>query len=65
MHALTPSLREKQSAPYPGYLSWTVNVFECQWRSPRRYESVITVASQGEPGASATGGRLHGWRDPP
>jgi len=57
MHAFTPSLCHKLSAPYPGYVSWTVIVFECQWRSPRRKETVITATPQGEPGASATGGR--------
>jgi hypothetical protein len=60
MHALTPSLRDNPSAPCAGYVSWTMSVFPCQWSSPRRYETVITVASPGEPDASATGGSR--WR---
>ena len=57
MHAFTPSLRHDLSTPRAGHVSWTESANECQWSSPRRYETVITATPQGEPGASATGGR--------
>jgi hypothetical protein len=68
MHVFTPSLRHKLSAPCAGYSSWTQSVIQCHWNSPRRHETVITVASQGKPGGSATGGRVrkcHGSSAPP